>query len=619
MKNPRRHLWLYAWLLLLGLSLGGCNLPLRGQSPVPAQEGGVQVEALELVVSDQYPVQVQAIVKGTLPDPCTQLDTPPRVTFDGGTFTIHLAPRPGTEACEGDPVPFRMPLSLDVYGLPAGTYRVRVGQLEKTFTLEQDNGLVPTPRAGEVQSAVTPGATAASPTPANPGRIQGQVWEDRCTLPEDPDAELPPGCRLYTQGLAGDGLRQPDEPGIPGVQVELAAGPCPGTPTAQTQTGPDGTFVFDNLPWGTYCVSVPTPQQPLGPGLWTAPGLEKGEQTVSLSPDQPEARVGFAWFRSESGFLAAREPCTLRADFVDETIPDGSEIPTGETFRKTWTVRNTGTCTWTTDYALVHTGGEQLAATDRVPLPTQVAPGQEVVLEVEMTAPDQPGTYRSEWRLEAPDGTRFGPGDQGEGKLWAEIQVVEKLEPEDLGLGSPTWVDPMDTAAQWYLLDTADAKFKVENGRLVMYGLNTDMIDSWGLSSYPAWSNGYVEATFITGPRCEGLDRYGLLVRAPDPSRGVVVQFSCDGRYRIYHWDGEAYHPLQPWTKHAAIQPGPNQTNRMGVWLQGDTLRLYANRIRVTEHNGLPYPSGQVGLVIAAERTPNFWVAVDEVAFWALP
>ncbi|NPA06419.1 MAG: hypothetical protein GXO54_03345 [Chloroflexi bacterium] len=615
--QQRIAFWLGIWFAGFGI-LAGCNLPLRGQTD-RAAPAGLQVDELVLRVSDQYPVQVQALVRGMLPNPCTQVDAP-SIAFDGQTFTIHLAPRPAETACEGDPVPFEMPIPLDVYGLPAGTYRVRVGSLEQTFTLTQDNGLVPTPLSTQAGGSAV-GTAAPSPTPTSTaqGRIEGRVWEDRCTPPDDPDATLPPGCRRYAQGLAGDGLPQPDEPGLAGVRVDLAAGPCPGTPSAQAQTGPDGSFVFDQLPWGTYCVQVPTPQDPLGPGLWTAPSLEQGQVEVTLSPDQPVAQVNFAWFRSETGFLTPREPCTHRAEFIDETIPDGSEIPAGETFLKTWTVRNTGTCTWTPDYALVHTAGERLAATDRVPLPTTVAPGQEVVLEVEMTAPETPGTYRSEWRLEAPDGTRFGPGERGEGKLWAEIEVVAKLEEEDLGLGSPTWVDPMDTATNWYLLDTPDAKFVVEDGRLVMYGRNPDMIDSWGLASYPAWSDGYIEATFITGDACAGLDRYGLLVRAPDPSRGVVVQLSCDGRYRIYHWDGEAYHSMKEWTRHPAIHQGPNQTNRLGVWLQGDTLRLYVNRVRVTEIKGLPYPSGRVGLVIAADRTPNFTVAVDEVAFWTLP
>jgi len=142
------------------------------------------------------------------------------------------------------------------------------------------------------------------------------------------------------------------------------------------------------------------------------------------------------------------------------------------------------------------------------------------------------------------------------------------------------------------------------------------MIDSWGLSSYPALGDAFIEGTFITGSPCSGLDRYGMIVRAPDSDRGVVVEFSCDGRYRVYIWDGAQYTGLQNWVYSALIDAGPNKTNRMGVWLQGSTLKVYANRMLLTTVSQHTYMSGRFGLVIASESTPDFTVSVDEVDYW---
>ena len=240
-----------------------------------------------------------------------------------------------------------------------------------------------------------------------------------------------------------------------------------------------------------------------------------------------------------------------------------------------------------------------------------------MTIQVDFTAPEAPGTYRSEWRLENPQGKRFGPGPKGEGKFWVEIKVPEQAA--QLDLGSPMISDPMDSAARWYLLDEPDVRFEMSGGYLVMHGLTPGMIDWWDMSSYPALDDGFIEATFVVGPACQGRDRYGLIVRAPDTSQGVILEFACNGDYRIYIWDGSHYTALKPWTHGTAILSGPNQTNRMGVWMEGNTIKLYANRILLAEVSEGAYTSGTFGLVIASAKTPDFTVSVDKVEVWSLP
>ena len=310
------------------------------------------------------------------------------------------------------------------------------------------------------------------------------------------------------------------------------------------------------------------------------------------------------------------DDCTNLLDFVDDiTVPDDTAFLPGQTFTKTWRLRNIGTCTWTSAYSLVFVDGDQLNASSPVALPASVPPDTEVDLSVAMTAPGVPGTYTSNWMLRSPSGTNFGTQDDN-GPFWAQIVVQEGSDALDLG--SPDWRDPFDNASSWYLLDTDYTQFSVEDGRMVMHIIAAGGGEEWGLSARPGMDNYYLQATFITGETCPDADRYGVLVRAPDPDQGYVFGFSCSGRYRLYAWDGESYRPLQEWRASAAIRSGANQTNILGIWLMEDTIRLYANGQLLAEFTDDGFSSGQFGLFIGSQESADFTVYVDEISTWNL-
>ena len=488
------------------------------------------------------------------------------------------------------------------------------GGAESTPAVVPSRGPQGTPVPGGATPTPGPGTPlAATSTPAAmTGTVEGLVWQDLCTTTGDVANPTPgPNCKQYPEiGYAGDGVHQPEEPGMANVKVQLAKGECPGVDFRTTVTDDAGKYAFPNVPPGTYCVIVdpltPPNSEVFPAGEWTAPAVKTGFRQIIVRAGET-AEVGFGWFPWTH--------CDNRAKFVSENYPDGSEVTPGDPFTKEWVLENTGTCPWTKDYALVHTDGDLMGAPERVPLTETVPPGGQVTLKVNFVAPATPGTYHSEWRLEDPKGNRFGPGKKGEGSIWVEGKVPEVAA--TLNLGTPTVADPMNSATRWYLLNTAAAKFEMGSGKLWLHGLTPGMLDSWALSSYPPLGDGFVEATFITGATCTGLDRYGLIVRAPDPGQGVVVEFSCDGRYRMYIWDGANYTPLHRWTHGAGIHAGANRTNRMGVWLEGNTIKLYANRVLLASVSQSKYSApGYFGLVVASEKTVDFTVGVDEVDYW---
>ncbi|MBN1810234.1 MAG: HEAT repeat domain-containing protein [Anaerolineae bacterium] len=91
--------------------------------------------------------------------------------------------------------------------------------------------------------------------------------------------------------------------------------------------------------------------------------------------------------------------CTPDAVFEgDVTIPDGTQIKVGQTFVKTWRIRNTGTCDWDASYRLVFVDGEQMSGVDSVAVPETPA-GEVASVSVDLVAPLEGGTHRGYWRM----------------------------------------------------------------------------------------------------------------------------------------------------------------------------------------------------------------------------
>ncbi len=113
------------------------------------------------------------------------------------------------------------------------------------------------------------------------------------------------------------------------------------------------------------------------------------------------------------------------AEFVsDVTYPDGTNVSLGSTFTKIWKLKNTGTCTWTTSYALVYVSGERFGAPAAVAMPTNVGPGQTIDLAVNLTAPSQSGHYRGFWKLRNASSVLFGIGSDAAANFFVDINVT---------------------------------------------------------------------------------------------------------------------------------------------------------------------------------------------------
>lgn len=102
--------------------------------------------------------------------------------------------------------------------------------------------------------------------------------------------------------------------------------------------------------------------------------------------------------------------CDKGTYVADITYPDNTSVDSGTTFTKTWQLKNIGSCSWTTAYALVFAGGDSMSGPAAQALTANVDPGQTVNVSVNLTAPAANGTYTGNWSLRNGSGVVFYSG-----------------------------------------------------------------------------------------------------------------------------------------------------------------------------------------------------------------
>jgi polar amino acid transport system substrate-binding protein len=128
-----------------------------------------------------------------------------------------------------------------------------------------------------------------------------------------------------------------------------------------------------------------------------------------------------------AGFQQTPEVCldsmALEQDLnlADLNMTQPPQFGSNFTFQKGWRIRNTGTCTWDSDYVLTYVGSNPLNSPvggNPVAIQGIVAAGQAYDIYVTLTTPLDAGRYQSFWMLRNSVGGYFGE------RIWAGFDVV---------------------------------------------------------------------------------------------------------------------------------------------------------------------------------------------------
>lgn len=318
-------------------------------------------------------------------------------------------------------------------------------------------------------------------------------------------------------------------------------------------------FVSDNRMNGPASVSLPRK---------VAPG-EIVEVSVTLTAPPEAGRQRSTWklhnaagkpfdymMYAEIQVPQSAPPVGKRSEasyMADLTIPDGTVIQPGDTFVKTWRIRNSGETTWGVGYTLAFFGNEQMGGPDSVPLP-QAKPGDIVVISVTLKAPDAAGEHRSTWKGRDPQGKFF------EFDVFALIEVPEKEQP------TPELNEIM------YVTDVT-----IPDGTTMKPDEN--FVKTWRVrnTGTTTWGAGYTLA-FFGGDKMEGPDAVALPPLKPSEVADVSLMLTAPKTSGMSKSTWKAHDPQGKVFEHylfALIDVvDPTQSFDLLPYLRGDG-RLY--------------------------------------------
>jgi hypothetical protein len=125
------------------------DTPAAASPPQSGQGGLAAVTSVDITILESFPVQVHAVVSGSLPDGCVQIDQVQQVR-EGNSFRVTITTtRVANKACTEAEVPFEQIVPLEVEDLDAGLYIVDVNGVSGSFELQGRNSLSDIPGEGQ--------------------------------------------------------------------------------------------------------------------------------------------------------------------------------------------------------------------------------------------------------------------------------------------------------------------------------------------------------------------------------------------------------------------------------------------------------------------------------------
>lgn len=118
---------------------------------------------------------------------------------------------------------------------------------------------------------------------------------------------------------------------------------------------------------------------------------------------------------SNEGSASAAAPEDLVAGVEDLTIPDGTSIPRGSTFVKSWRITNGGSIVWHERYLARVTPQGAVGAACVTPDKVEIGdthPGEAATVTITVVAPAEPGECKVDWKITDATGAPVYPDNR---------------------------------------------------------------------------------------------------------------------------------------------------------------------------------------------------------------
>jgi hypothetical protein len=201
------------------------------------------------------------------------------------------------------------------------------------------------------------------------------------------------------------------------VVLILSACNLPNAASPTAQTGPEAVYTA-----AAQTIEAKLTQDGLlNP---TSPPSSTPVLVTNTPPAVPSNTLGPLPATTSAPVVLPTAACDTAQFVSDITIPDGTVFAAGATFTKTWRLKNIGTCTWNTSYALTFDSLEAMGGAGSSALAGTTPPGSTLDVSVNLQAPTKDGTYRGYWGITNASGARIPIIGGSNGKsFYVEIKV----------------------------------------------------------------------------------------------------------------------------------------------------------------------------------------------------
>ena len=187
-----------------------------------------------------------------------------------------------------------------------------------------------------------------------------------------------------------------------GCGAKATATPTPtATPTAAVNSTPAPTETLPPIPTIAIATSAAQPTSQATP---TGQAVPAGQAT-------PTGAAGHTPVPAATNPPASGTSAPDKYQFLGQSIPDGRQYLPHAPISVTWTIKNTGTTTWSKTYSMRFFAGPTGSGPATVPFGKSVPPGAAINLNVTITTPAGIGDYDTWYKLTNDQFQNFGDLD----------------------------------------------------------------------------------------------------------------------------------------------------------------------------------------------------------------
>lgn len=125
-------------LLIFSIFINGCI----ENNKVKYIFGNATIENIDIQSPESFPVEINVIVNGYLPDACTELDKIETIREKNVFFINIKTIKPIEAICENQPYFFQEVVPLKAQNLSPGIYKVIVNNINGSFKIDANNNSV---------------------------------------------------------------------------------------------------------------------------------------------------------------------------------------------------------------------------------------------------------------------------------------------------------------------------------------------------------------------------------------------------------------------------------------------------------------------------------------------